>query len=147
MDIRIVHSEDAHAWERMRQHLWPSPPGEHARDIAAYLAGDRRNPAAVFLACDDDGAAIGFAEVSIRTSAEGCSSDRVAYLEGWFVEEQVRRQGIGALLMLAVEGWGRAEGCTELASDTELHNDVGAAAHRALGFDEVERLVCFRKAL
>ena len=31
--------------------------------------------------------------------------------------------------------------------DTELMNDRSAAAHRALGFAEVERIVCFRKSL
>ena len=34
-----------------------------------------------------------------------------------------------------------------MASDAELHNAVSLEAHRALGFDEVERQVCFRKPL
>jgi aminoglycoside 6'-N-acetyltransferase I len=46
-----------------------------------------------------------------------------------------------------VEAWGISEGCTELASDTELENRASAAAHRALGFEEAGRVVCFRKAL
>lgn len=131
----------------MREALWPAEPGEHAEEIASFFAGDRRDPAEVLLATGDSGAAIGFAEVSIRQYAEGCSTDRVAYLEGWFVEEGQRRKGIGAALVAAVEAWGRAQGCTELASDTEIHNLGSAAAHRALGFSEVERIVCFRKAI
>jgi aminoglycoside 6'-N-acetyltransferase I len=147
MLIRPVQQSDAADWARMREALWPSEPGEHAEEIASFYEGDRRNPAEVLLAIDDSGRAIGFAEVSIRPYAEGCFSGRVAYLEGWFVEEDRRRNGVGAALVAAVEEWGRSQGCTELASDTEIHNVDSAAAHRALGFSEVERIVCFRKAL
>jgi aminoglycoside 6'-N-acetyltransferase I len=147
MLIRLIQPSDAADWERMRQALWPSEPGEHAEEIASFFAGDRRDPAEVLLAIDGSGRAIGFAEVSIRQYAEGCDSDRVAYLEGWFVEEAQRRKRVGAALVAAVEAWGRAQGCTELASDTEIDNTGSAAAHRALGFSEVERIVCFRKDL
>jgi hypothetical protein len=34
-----------------------------------------------------------------------------------------------------------------MASDAELHNDVSLVSHLALGFEEVERQVCFRKSL
>jgi aminoglycoside 6'-N-acetyltransferase I len=47
----------------------------------------------------------------------------------------------------AAEEWARVQGCTELASDTEIGNDVSAAAHERLGFAEVNRIICFRKAL
>lgn len=131
----------------MRQALWPSASGEHAEEIASFFRGDRRNPAEVLLAVDDSARVIGFAEVSIRSYAEGCYSGRVAYLEGWFVEAGDRRKGVGATLVRAVEQWGRAQGCTELGSDAEIHNHDSVAAHRSLGFEEVERIVCFRKAL
>ena len=45
------------------------------------------------------------------------------------------------------ERWGRSRGCRELGSDTALQNAASAAAHRALGFEEVGRLVAFRRAL
>lgn len=147
MLIRLIQPTDAADWERMREALWPAKPGEHAEEIASFFAGHRRDPAEVLLAIDDSGSVIGFAEVSIRQYAEGCSTDRVAYLEGWFVEEGWRRKGVGAALAAAVGDWGRAQGCTELASDTEIHNLVSEAAHRALGFEEVDRIVCFRKGL
>jgi aminoglycoside 6'-N-acetyltransferase I len=38
-------------------------------------------------------------------------------------------------------------GYTEIASDAELDNAAGIAAHRALGYEEVERIVCFRRSL
>lgn len=145
--VRPAHPSDAADWERMRQALWPAPPGEHAREIAAFFAGAARLPAHALIAVDDSGRAVGFAELSIRSSAEGCYSGRVAYLEGWFVEAPVRRTGVGAALVRAAEAWGRAQGCTEFASDSRIDNAGAAAAHRALGFTEVERIVCFRKEL
>jgi aminoglycoside 6'-N-acetyltransferase I len=147
LQIRPAKPSDAVAWERMRQALWPSDPGEHAGEIAAFFAGDRRNPAEILLAFGDDGEAIGFAEISIRPYAEECYSGRVAFLEGWFVEEEHRRRDVGAALVAAVEGWGRNQGCTELASDTGIDNLDSAAAHRAVGFTEVGQIRCFRKPL
>lgn len=147
MVIRPLRPQDAPQWEHLRQQLWPSAPGEHAREIAAFFGGDRRDPAEVFLALEDAGTAIGLAEVSIRSHAAGCAPGRVAYLEGWFVVEERRRMGVGGALVAAVEAWARDQGCAELASDTEIENTDSAAAHGALGFSEVERIVCFRKEL
>ena len=131
----------------MRAALWPDAADDHGRDIAQYFAGRRSNPAEVLVACLGSGTPIGFVELSIRAYAAGCSTDRVAFVEGWFVDAEHRRQGIGAFLIAAAEEWGRASHCTELASDTHTFNESSIAAHRALGFDEVERVVCFRKSI
>jgi aminoglycoside 6'-N-acetyltransferase I len=147
MLIRPVQPGDAAAWERMRQSLWPSSPREHAAEIASFFEGRRTHPVEVLLAVDELGQPLGFVELSIRNYAEGCSSDRVAYLEGWYVEPFARRQGVGAALMKVAEEWGRAQGCTEFASDTDLGNHVSEAAHRALGFAETGRIICFQKGL
>lgn len=147
MIIRTVQQSDAADWERMRQTLWQSPEGEHAAEIAEFFAATLREPQEVLVAVEDSGRLVGFAELSIRPYAEGCYSGRVAYLEGWFVEEAERGKGVGAALVNAAEDWGRAQRCTEFASDTEIDNAVSIAAHHALGFVEVERIVCFRKDL
>ena len=147
MRVRSVEQSDAADWERMRQQLWPSPEGDHAEEIRRFFSGDRSIAAEVLLACDEAGRAIGFAELSIRPYAEGCYSGRVAYLEGWFVENSWRGQGVGAALVRAAEEWGRKQGCTEMASDTELENKGSAKAHEAVGFEEVNRIICFRKEI
>ena len=90
---------------------------------------------------------IGLAELSIRPYAEGCRTRRVAYLEGWFVLPEARGRGVGQALVLTAEKWGRAQGCTELASDSQPENEFSYAAHRALGFDDVGMVRCFRKDL
>ena len=89
----------------------------------------------------------GFAEVGTRSVAESCESSPVAFLEGWYVDPDLRRQGVGTALVQAAEAWARGKGFTELASDTQLANTGSQLAHAALGFVEVERLVAYRKVL
>ncbi|MBF8224108.1 GNAT family N-acetyltransferase [Halomonas sp. 328] len=89
----------------------------------------------------------GFAEFGTRPYAEDCDTSPVAYLEGWYVEPQARRLGIGAALVQAGEAWARQRGYRELASDALLESRGSQRAHEALGFTEVERAVRYRKAL
>ena len=49
--------------------------------------------------------------------------------------------------VVAAETWAVTNGYTEIASDTELENGISLQAHLALGFEEVERQICFRKRL
>ncbi|MCA1828150.1 MAG: GNAT family N-acetyltransferase [Myxococcales bacterium] len=127
----------------MRLALWPD---SEPHEVDDFLAGRAREPLAVLVA-EEGGSLLGFAELSIRNIAEGCTTGRVGYLEGWYVEPSARRRGIGRALVAAAEDWARAEGCSEFASDTEIDNEASAAAHAALGFEEVERIRCFRKVL
>jgi aminoglycoside 6'-N-acetyltransferase I len=143
----VTHADRA-AWLRMRRALWPEgDEAAHAAEIDRFLAGELRMPLEVLMAVGDDGNAIGFAELFIRPYAEGCVTDRVAYLEGWYVEPPARRRGVGRVLVAAAEEWARAQGCSEFGSDALIENETSAAAHRALGFEEVECIRCFRKYL
>ena len=145
--VRPVTPSDAPAWLRMREALWPDESGSHAIEIERYFAGALHMPLEVLLAFDHTDAVVGFAELSIRAYAEDCTTDRVAYLEGWYVVPGARRQGVGRSLIAAAEEWGRSQGCTEFGSDALLDNDVSEAAHLALGFVETVQLRCFRKVL
>lgn len=145
--VRRVSREDAPAWLRMREALWPDETGPHATEIQQFFAGTLSMPLAVLIAGDDSEKPLGFAELSIRHYAEDCVTDRVAYLEGWYVVPEARRRGIGRALVSAAEVWARAQGCTEFASDALLDNESSAAAHRALGFVETVQIRCFRKEL
>jgi aminoglycoside 6'-N-acetyltransferase I len=146
--IRPATSADADAWLRMRKALWPDHEGAwHSDEVRQYFAGELRMPLEVLIACDASGAAIGFAELNIRAYAEGCETDRVAFLEGWYVDSHVRRQGVGSALIRAAEDWGRAQGCTEFGSDALADNTVSTEAHKAAGFTEVEVIRCFMKTL
>lgn len=146
--VRSVIEADAEAWLGMREALWPESGDKyHATEVEQYFAGQLHMPLEVLIALDGRGVAIGFAELSIRPYAEGCATDRVAYLEGWYVAPEARRRGVGRALVAAAERWAIAQGCTEFGSDSLIENDISAAAHRALGFEEVEQIRCYRKAL
>lgn len=146
MKIRPVTPQDAPEWARMRRALWPEDGDEVAAEVARFFAGELNEPLAVLVA-DEGHALAGFAELSIRNIAESCTSGRVGYLEGWYVDADKRRRGIGRALVAAAEDWARAQGCAEFASDTQIDNQASAAAHEALGFSEVDRIRCFRKPL
>jgi aminoglycoside 6'-N-acetyltransferase I len=146
IEVRPVTRGDTAAWLAMRQDLWPEDGHTHTGEIEKFFAGQLRMPLQVLVATDGD-AIVGFVELSIREYAEECLTDRVAFLEGWYVCPGTRRKGVGRALVRAAEEWGRAQGCTEFASDALLNNDVSAAAHQALGFEETVQLRCFRKTL
>ena len=95
----------------------------------------------------DDDAPGGFISFSLRPWAEGCESTPVPYIEGWWVEPQLRRQGVGRALMSAVEQWCADRGYSELGSDVELHNEISLRAHEVLVFERTLRLQYFRKRL
>lgn len=146
--VRTVREKDRATWLAMRCALWPEGSAqEHAAEIEQFFAGETHLPLAVLLAFDAAGKAIGFAELSIRSVVDGCETDRVAYLEGWYVEPAARRHGVGRALVEAAEAWGRAQGCTEFGSDTQVANTISAAAHVALGFTETDQVRCFKKRL
>lgn len=145
--VRPAERRDSTAWLEMRQALWPEgSEAEHGEEIERYFRDEfPREPWVTLVAEGTDNRILGFAEASIRPYAEGCRGPRVAYLEGWFVLPEVRRQGIGRALIDATEAWGRAQGCSELASDAHPGNAGSVAAHGALGFEDVGLVRCFKK--
>ena len=137
--IRPVKTSDAASWLSLRCALWPDgSESEHRHDIEQFIAGQAREPQAVLLALDTSENVVGFAELSIRPYAEGCHTNRVAYLEGWYILPRARGQGIGRALVEAAAAWGRTQGCAEFASDAEPNNEISTLAHRALGFEDVD---------
>ena len=132
-------------WLLLRLRLWPHASElEHLREMVDTLARGHH----VRLAYAQDGSAIGFVEASKRVDyVNGTSSSPVVFLEGLYVEPAARRKGVARALVAGVEHWALAERCTELASDSPLENVVAHAAHRALGFEEMERVVYFRRAV
>jgi aminoglycoside 6'-N-acetyltransferase I len=146
MKIRLVGPEDRDEWVRMRDSLWPGSRGDHEAETQLYFA--RRDQSPVTFVIDRcDGRLGGFIEVGERGYGEGCVSSPVAYIEGWFVDRDLRRRGLGTALIGAAEQWARGRGLREIASDTEIENELSLRAHKAAGYEEVERIVCFRKDL
>lgn len=150
MLIRPVQVSDAAEWLRMRMALWPdSTPEKEAAEIAHFLAEPPLPPLpmlhAAFVCPRPAGGLCGLVEVSIQQQAPGCTTDRIGYLEAWYVDPDARGQQVGRALVDAAEAWAGAQGCREMASDTNPSYPVSPLAHAALGYQEVQRN--FRKEL
>lgn len=91
---------------------------------------------------------IGFVQCQLRYDyVEGTSSSPVGYLEGLFVKEEFRKQGVARSLVNICEEWAKKKGCREFASDCELENVESLVMHLKLGFGETNRIICFKKDL
>ncbi|HEY6308343.1 MAG TPA: GNAT family N-acetyltransferase [Candidatus Angelobacter sp.] len=149
--IRSARASDHGQLAKLRHALWPDGPlTEHSDELAAILAGAPLSsmPLTILVAEVQERLLAGFVEVGLRSHAEGCNPLRpVGYVEGWYVAEGYRRQGIGARLIAAAGDWARLHNCCELASDTHPDNYLSQQAHLGLGFAEVERSVNYRKSL
>lgn len=141
MRIREYRPADRCEYQQLREKLWPDCTDA---DNDSWFA---RDDATTFVAERPDGSLCGFVEVGSRPYAEDCDSSPVGYIEGWWVDADVRKRGVGRALIEAAEQWARSKGYTEMASDALIDNSVSHSAHSALGYVEVERLVMFRKRL
>lgn len=147
MKIAPATTADIATWSALRHALWPDASSdEHADEIAEILAAPGGSVALIARA--DDGAPLGFAEASIRHDyVNGCDTSPVGFLEGIYVAPEHRRYGVAAALVSAVTEWVRIQACTELASDAPIDNTTSHQMHNALGFEETQRVVYFRKQL
>ena len=107
MQVRIRQAKpaDRDQLAQLRQALWPKiSAAEHARELEPILAGDTPGamPLINFVAETADGTLTGFAEVDLRSHADGCDpAHPVGYLEGWYVTQEYRWRGIGRRLLAA----------------------------------------------
>jgi aminoglycoside 6'-N-acetyltransferase I len=146
IEIRPLRDSDRSEWLRLRHALWPHDTISDLEKEAGEIL-DRPEREVVFVAQRPDGRLCGLVEVSIRKHAKGCATENVGYLEGWYVDPDRRRWGVGRRLVAAAEGWARSQGCREMGSDTDSSYPLSPSAHEALGYQEVERQIFFRKDL
>lgn len=147
MQIRKVNLNDKNEWARMRHTLWPDSIEQHKKEIDRFIKHDEIDIVNVFILDRGNGKLGGFIELNVRNYAEGSESTKVPYVEGWYVDIDLRGRGYGKQLIVAAEKWALENGFDELASDAAIDNSVSIAAHNALGFEEAERIVCFIKKL
>ena len=146
ISVRPLRETDLDEWFRLRKLLWDATSDDdHRSEMIDIL--DHHDSQYVLFADAGGGRLVGFLEASIRPFVEDCATDHVGYLEGWFVEPEFRKHGIGGDLVRHAEMWAREKGCTEMASDAEIGNDLSLAAHLNLGYKETSRLVHLRKEL
>ncbi|MFN0279342.1 MAG: aminoglycoside 6'-N-acetyltransferase [Pyrinomonadaceae bacterium] len=144
--IRPLDESDLGEWLRLRLLLWDeTSEDDHKAEMVDII--EHADSQLVVVADIGGGRLVGFLEASIRSHVEDCETENVGYLEGWYVEEDYRRMGIGADLVKYAERWAAQKGSTEMASDAEIDNIVSLQAHVNLGYNETSRLVHLRKEL
>jgi len=147
MRIQEATSDDFERWQDLRRKLWEGVDDEENRE---FFQDFLQNPEKllVVVAETDYSDLAGFLEAGIRQDyVEGCETERVGYIEGWFVEEPFRRQNVGRMLVEFAENWARRQGCEEMASDCDLANEVSLKAHTQVGYEEMSRSIHFKKWL
>lgn len=137
--------EDALAVAQLAVQMWEDNVTEElAEELAEVIESDE---GVIFVAKENE-KIVGFAQCQLRHDyVEGTESSPVGYLEGVFVKEECRNQGIAKELLQACENWALEKGCHEFASDCELENQTSLKFHMSVGFEEANRVICFTKRL
>jgi aminoglycoside 6'-N-acetyltransferase I len=90
--IRPATRKDIPEWLRLRRLLWPGNDKEDWHSELRKLLASRRWAAFVAVV---PGRLVGFLEAHLREYAEGCSTSPVGFIEGWYVDRDYRRMGVG----------------------------------------------------
>lgn len=143
--IKMASDADCNTLAEMAIQMWSnSSIAELEADFSKIISS---KAAVCFIKYLDD-VPIGFAQCGLRNDyVEGTDSSPVGYLEGVFIKEQHRNKGYAKELLSACEKWAKDMDCSEFASDCELTNINSLKFHLSMGFDEVNRIICFRKCI
>ena len=143
--IKRAGMDEAGELADLATQMWTDHTREDLEAAFRKLAVD--DEAACFIKYAED-QPIAFAQCQLRYDyGEGTKSSPVGYLEGIYVREKYRKNGYAAELLSECEKWAKEKGCSEFASDCELDNADSFRFHMALGFEEANRIICFRKDL
>lgn len=145
-EVRRLQASDHAAWIDLRQALWAHHDRSNLESEAREIA-EAPEQTPVFLAVGSQGEAVGFVEASIRSKAPGCTTNRIGFIEGWYVDKAHRGHGVGRRLVQVAEDWARGQGCIEMGSDTNDRYPGSPGAHASLGYRTVRTEIAFRKPL
>ncbi len=140
-NIISLNSENEKIWAKLCCRLWPE------NNIDSFLKDNKDNNEWAFL-YKVDNKYVGFINLSLRNDyVEGTSTCPVAYIEGIYVIPTFRKKGIAKALIEFSKIWAIEQGCSELASDCELTNQISRDFHKNVGFEEVNIIVCYTMKL
>jgi len=147
MNIRQTSNAADPDWLLLRAEFFPEDfPGEHQQFLEKWAA--RQGGFTAFVASDEQGELLGFAEVAVRHDyVNGCQYQPALFLEGIFVRPEHRGKGVARVLCDRAAEFGASQGCSEFASDVLIDDQRSLAAHAGLGFEETERVVYFRRKI
>lgn len=143
--IRCADMNDLQKVTALGLRLWP---GYERKELAGEFEALLRDPEARVFLLEEGGKPSGFAQCQLRHDyVEGTAGSPVGYLEGIYVNGECRGRGCARALLRACEDCAREMGCREFAGDCELNNTDSPRFHLRMGFEEANRIICFRKTL
>ncbi|MEM7063465.1 MAG: aminoglycoside 6'-N-acetyltransferase [Cyanobacteria bacterium P01_B01_bin.77] len=147
--ISVVSAADFEDWVELALELWPPEDDsdrQNMHDILTKILNAEHQTG--WLVRNASGDAIAFMNLSLRQDyVAGATQSPVAFVEGIYVRPLYRHQSVGTALIQWAEKWAQQQGCIELASDALIENQDSYQFHTKVGFEEVERVVCFIKSL
>lgn len=143
--VRIATNCDSRILAEMAVQMWDS---HTVGELETKFIEALNNEHSAFFIKYVNNMTVGFAQCGLRNDyVEGTESSPVGYLEGIYVKEEYRKNGYAKELLYACEKWAKDMGCKEFASDCELDNVDSFKFHMAMGFNEANRIICFKKKL
>jgi GNAT superfamily N-acetyltransferase len=92
----------------------------------------QHNQSVIFLALQQDGAALGFTQ--LYPSFSSTAAARICILNDLFVVTAARRMGVGSLLLRAAAHFAKIVGAVRLTLSTEVANETAQALYESEGW-------------
>jgi len=134
VEVRDASGEDADALARLCTQL--GYPAE-SKDMPARLKKLAADSNARALVAVDAGGVIGLATVHLRDTIN--HSTPIAQLTLLVVDERVRSQGVGRVLVEHVERWARERGARRMVVTTALDRAGAHAFYESIGYSHTGR--------
>lgn len=143
--IRRGGINDLSTLATLANELWPN---QTVEAFQSEMVDEIKKEEVAFFLAFKDCHPIAFAQCQLRHDyVEGTKTSPVGYLEGVYVRDNYRKQGIAKNLLIACQNWAKEKHCQAFASDCELENTASLHFHLATGFIEANRIICFTKTL
>lgn len=144
MSVILATYENIDDWLNLRKAVYTDLEDSfHSSEISRFLNNPELNCFLHYI----ENEVTGFIEVTLRNIVDGCRSSPVGYIEGIFVKPSFRNKGIAKNLLDTATEWCIEQGCTELATDSELENIAAQKFHLNMGFEETYRIVEYKKKI
>ena len=132
---------DIRSWVDMRHALWGGKPDQLESEAMGILSSHNDY---CLLATTDSGQYVGFIEVSLRHA----QLHTYAYIEGWYVDPEYRRHGIGSALIDQAEQWLLHNSVETIFSDTDQANyPESLPAHAHSGYFPIRYFTLLKKKM
>ncbi len=142
MRVRRVRAADAEGLAKLAGQLgYPTSVKEMKGRLRDVL---KDKDAACFIAEGEDGRVIGWTHVSVTPLLE---VERRSEVNGLIVDEAVRSQGVGALLLQAGEKWARGKKCKGMSVRSNVIRERAHGFYLRNGYEHYKTQKAFRKKL